>query len=59
MSDELIAILMFASMLGLLATGQRIFVVIGAISAGFALWLWGSGGVELPFNASKIGRAHV
>ena len=52
MTDETIAILMFASMLGLLATGQRIFVVIGAISAGFALWLWGTGGVELPFNAS-------
>ncbi|MFW5969063.1 MAG: TRAP transporter large permease [Halofilum sp. (in: g-proteobacteria)] len=51
MSDELIAMLMFASMLGLLATGQRIFVVIGAISAGFALWLWGAGSVELPFNA--------
>ena len=52
MSNELVALLMFASMLALLATGQRIFVVIGAISAGFALWLWGPGGVELPFNAS-------
>lgn len=52
MSNELVAILMFSSMMLLLLTGQRIFAVIGAVAAGFALWLWGTGGVELPFNAS-------
>ena len=52
MSNEVIAILMFSSMMLLLLTGQRIFAVIGAVASGFALWLWGTGGVELPFNAS-------
>lgn len=52
MSNELVAILMFSSMVALLVTGQRIFVVIGAISAGFAIWLWGPGGIQIPFNAS-------
>jgi len=52
MSNEVIALLMFSSMMLLLLTGQRIFAVIGAVASGFALWLWGVGGVELPFNAS-------
>ncbi|WP_435101764.1 TRAP transporter large permease [Arhodomonas sp. AD133] len=52
MSNELIAILMFASMMVLLLTGQRIFAGIGFVAAAFSLLLWGEGGVEMPFNAS-------
>ena len=52
MSYELIGILMFASMLLLLLTGQRVFGVIGFVATVFALALWGVGGVELPFSAA-------
>ncbi len=52
MSSELITIFMFASMLLLMATGQRVFGVIGAVGAGAALWLWGNGAAEMPFNAA-------
>lgn len=52
MSDEMTAISMFVLMLLLLLTGQRIFVVIGAIASAFALLWWGPGGLEIPFNAS-------
>jgi len=51
-TNEAVALLMFSSMMLLLLTGQRIFAVIGAVASGFALWLWGTGGVELPFNSS-------
>ncbi|MFC5386243.1 TRAP transporter large permease subunit [Aquamicrobium segne] len=52
MSSELITLFMFASMLLLMATGQRVFGVIGAVGAGAALWLWGNGSAEMPFNAA-------
>jgi tripartite ATP-independent transporter DctM subunit len=52
MSQELIALLMFSSMLVLLLTGQRIFGVIGFVASAFALLLWGEGASEIPFNAS-------
>ena len=52
MSDEMTALAMFFLMLLLLLTGQRIFVVIGAIASLFAFFQWGPGGVEIPFNAS-------
>lgn len=52
MSSELITLFMFASMLLLMATGQRVFGVIGAVGAGAALWLWGDGAAEMPFNAA-------
>ena len=52
MSYELIGLLMFASMLLMLLTGQRVFGVIGFVAALFALLLWGVGGVELPFSAA-------
>ena len=52
MSNEVIAILMFSSMMLLLLTGQRIFAAIGFVAAIFALFLWGEGAVEMPFNAS-------
>ena len=54
MSHEAIALLMFASMMLLLLTGQRFFGVIGFVAAAFALMLWGTGGEEMPFNASFV-----
>jgi len=52
MSYEAIALLMFLSMMLLLATGQRVFGIIGFVGSVFALMLWGRGGVEMPFNAA-------
>ncbi|HSA81711.1 MAG TPA: TRAP transporter large permease subunit [Geminicoccaceae bacterium] len=52
MSQELIALLMFSSMLVLLLTGQRVFGVIGFVASAFAVLLWGEGASEMPFNAS-------
>nr|NJM01784.1 TRAP transporter large permease subunit [Desulfobacula sp.] len=54
MSHELIAILIFSSMVLMLLTGQRVFAAIGGVAAFFSLLLWGNGGVEMPFNASFI-----
>jgi TRAP-type mannitol/chloroaromatic compound transport system permease large subunit len=54
MSYELIAGMMFAGMLVLLATGQRIFGAVGFVAAASALFLWGEGAVEMPFNASFV-----
>jgi tripartite ATP-independent transporter DctM subunit len=52
MSSELITLFMFATMMVLLLTGQRVFGVIGFVGAAAALWLWGKGGFEIPFNAA-------
>ena len=52
MSYELIALFMFASMMALLLTGQRVFGVIGAVAVIAALPLWGTGGVEIAFAQS-------
>ncbi len=52
MSYELIAILIFTSMMLMLLTGQRVFGAIGGVATLFALLLWGDGGSEMPFNAS-------
>ncbi|TAK52577.1 MAG: TRAP transporter large permease subunit [Gammaproteobacteria bacterium] len=52
MSYELIALLMFASMLLMLLTGQRVFGAIGFVATASALALWGVGGIELPFSAA-------
>jgi tripartite ATP-independent transporter DctM subunit len=52
MSHELIALLMFCSMMLLLLTGQRVFGAIGFVGAAFALLLWGEGASEMPFNAT-------
>ncbi|MEE4112962.1 MAG: TRAP transporter large permease subunit [Desulfobacteraceae bacterium] len=54
MSHEMIALLIFTSMLLMLLTGQRIFAAIGGVAALFALLLWGEGGIEMPFNASFV-----
>jgi tripartite ATP-independent transporter DctM subunit len=50
MTPELITLFMFATMMVLLFTGQRVFGVIGFVGAAAALWLWGRGAVEMPFN---------
>ena len=52
MSYETIAILMFAAMLLMLLTGQRVFAAIGFVSAATALMLYGNGAIEMPFNAA-------
>ncbi|TCP40881.1 TRAP transporter large permease [Rhodovulum marinum] len=52
MSYEMIAILMFASMMLMLMTGQRVFGAIGAVAAVAALALWGTGGSVIPFSAA-------
>ena len=54
MSYELIALLMFSSMMLMLLTGQRVFGAIGFVATVFALLLWGRGASEMPFNASFI-----
>ena len=53
MSTDLIAALMFGSMLMLLMTGQRMFGVIGFVAVVAALLLWGErGGYDLAFAQS-------
>jgi tripartite ATP-independent transporter DctM subunit len=57
MSPELIALLMFGSMVVLMLTGQRVFAVVGAVGAAAALIIAGVEGqslqfaLETPFNA--------
>ena len=52
MGYELIALLMFSSMMLMLLTGQRVFAAIGFVAVASALWLWGDGGSELGFSAA-------
>lgn len=52
MSYELIAIFMFASMMLMLFTGQRVFGAIGAVAAVAAIFLWGTGGSDIPFSSA-------
>lgn len=52
MSYELIALLMFSSMVLLLLTGKRVFGAIGFVAAAAALLLWGDGGSEMAFSAA-------
>jgi len=52
MSQDYIALFMFASMMLMLFTGQRVFGAIGAIAAIAALALWGTGGQDIPFSAA-------
>ena len=52
MSQEMIAVLMFSSLMLMLFTGQRVFGAIGGIATIAALLLWGTGGSNLPFAAA-------
>jgi len=52
-SYELIALLMFLTMMVMLVTGQRVFGAIGFVATIFALLLWGKGAAESP-SASTI-----
>jgi tripartite ATP-independent transporter DctM subunit len=52
MSYEMIAITMFASMMLMLMTGQRVFGAIGFVSVIAALFLWGTGGSNIAFSAA-------
>ena len=52
MSYEWIALVMFASMMLLLITGQRVFAAIGFVAVVSALALWGTGGGEIAFGAA-------
>lgn len=54
MSYELMAVLIFASMMLMLLTGQRVFGAIGGVATAFALILWGKGASGMPFHASFI-----
>lgn len=51
MSPEMIALLMFSSMMLMLLTGQRVFAAIGIVGAVASLSLWGTGGSDMPFSA--------
>ncbi|WP_407494943.1 TRAP transporter large permease subunit [Pseudooceanicola sp. MF1-13] len=53
MSYELIAILMFSTMMLMLFTGQRVFGAIGFVAVVAAIFLWGDrGGYDLGFSAA-------
>ncbi len=52
MSYEMIAALMFSTMLLMMMTGQRVFAVIGFVAVFSALMLWGTGGERMGFSAS-------
>ncbi len=53
MSYEAIALLMFASMMLMLLTGQRVFGAIGFVAVVAAFFLWGDrGGYDLGFSAA-------
>ncbi|MWD29260.1 TRAP transporter large permease subunit [Aquicoccus sp. SCR17] len=52
MSQEWIAIVMFASMMLMLVTGQRVFAAIGFVGAIAGVLLWGTGGVAIPFSSA-------
>jgi tripartite ATP-independent transporter DctM subunit len=53
MSYEMIATLMFSSMMLMLLTGQRVFGAIGFVAVIASLFLWGErGGFDIAFSAS-------
>ncbi|WP_118133921.1 TRAP transporter large permease subunit [Oceanicella sp. SM1341] len=52
MSYEMIALTMFASLMVMLLTGQRVFGAIGFVAVVASLLLWGDGGSELAFSAA-------
>jgi tripartite ATP-independent transporter DctM subunit len=48
----MIALVMFAGMMMMLMTGQRVFAAIGFVGALAGVLLWGTGGVTIPFSAA-------
>ncbi|MEC7256262.1 MAG: TRAP transporter large permease subunit [Pseudomonadota bacterium] len=52
MSYEMIAILMFSTMMLMLFTGQRVFGAIGFVGVISAVLLWGPGGSDIGFSAA-------
>jgi tripartite ATP-independent transporter DctM subunit len=54
MSYELIALLIFASMMVMLLTGHLIYGAIGGVATIFALLLWGEGASGMPFHATFV-----
>ncbi len=55
MSYGIIAGIMFAGMVGLLFTGQRLFLVIGGVAAIATATLWGTGGLDmLAFGSYNV-----
>lgn len=52
MSYEMIALLMFSTMMLMLLTGKRVFGAIGFVAVIFALGMWGDGGSEMAFSAA-------
>ena len=52
MSYEMIAALMFSTMLLMMMTGQRVFGIIGFVAVVAAMALWGTGGHNMGFSAS-------
>ncbi|MBD3786982.1 MAG: TRAP transporter large permease subunit [Sphingomonadales bacterium] len=51
MDHNLIALLMFSTMLLMMLTGQRVFGAIGFVAVVAALALWGPGGTDMGFSA--------
>jgi tripartite ATP-independent transporter DctM subunit len=52
MSYEMIALLMFSSLMLMLFTGQRVFAAIGFVGAAASMLLWGVGGVDIGFTSA-------
>ncbi|MEZ5733028.1 MAG: TRAP transporter large permease subunit [Paracoccaceae bacterium] len=52
MSYDMIAIMMFSTMMVMMMTGQRVFGAIGFVAVLAAVALWGDGGSNLGFSAA-------
>lgn len=52
MPQEMIALLMFSTMLLLMMTGQRVFGIIGFVAVVASIALWGTGGHTMGFSAA-------
>src|SRR3972149_1494353 len=52
MNYNALALLMFLGMMAFLATGQRMYGIIGFVGIGSALALWGTHTFTLPFDAA-------
>ncbi|MCC0049354.1 MAG: TRAP transporter large permease subunit [Tepidamorphaceae bacterium] len=52
MSYEMIAVLMFSTMMVMMATGQRVFGAIGFVAVLASVLLWGTGGTDIGFSAA-------